>query len=381
MIQFFGHGIDFHAQGRGGFIDQVDRLIRQEAVTDIAVGQLGGGEEDIAKVVSRWTGIPLQKMLRDEIKKLSEAEKELKKEVVGQDEAIGVIASAIRRSRAGISEEKKPIGSFLFVGPTGVGKTELAKTLSRFMFDHENALIRLDMSEYMEKHSVAKLIGSPPGYIGHEDGGQLTEKIRRHPYSVVLFDEIEKAHPDIFNMLLQILDDGRLTDSKGRMVNFKNTIIIMTSNLGNEVIKKYTIGFTAGEENAQSKFREEEMKDKIDKILKDHFKLEFLNRIDEIVLFKSLSKESLERIVDLELEKVASRLGNQDITINVSAKVKKMLAEKGYDPTYGARPLKRIIQTLVLDELASEIIAGKVSRGDKVKLEVGEKDKIVMKVA
>ncbi len=339
------------------------------------------GEEDIAKVVSRWTGIPLQKMLRDEIKKLSEAEKELKKEVVGQDEAIGVIASAIRRSRAGISEEKKPIGSFLFVGPTGVGKTELAKTLSRFMFDHENALIRLDMSEYMEKHSVAKLIGSPPGYIGHEDGGQLTEKIRRHPYSVVLFDEIEKAHPDIFNMLLQILDDGRLTDSKGRMVNFKNTIIIMTSNLGNEVIKKYTIGFTAGEENAQSKFREEEMKDKIDKILKDHFKLEFLNRIDEIVLFKSLSKESLERIVDLELEKVASRLGNQDITINVSAKVKKMLAEKGYDPTYGARPLKRIIQTLVLDELASEIIAGKVSRGDKVKLEVGEKDKIVMKVA
>lgn len=320
-------------------------------------------------------------MLRDEIKKLSEAEKELKKEVVGQDEAIGVIASAIRRSRAGISEEKKPIGSFLFVGPTGVGKTELAKTLSRFMFDHENALIRLDMSEYMEKHSVAKLIGSPPGYIGHEDGGQLTEKIRRHPYSVVLFDEIEKAHPDIFNMLLQILDDGRLTDSKGRMVNFKNTIIIMTSNLGNEVIKKYTIGFTAGEENAQSKFREEEMKDKIDKILKDHFKLEFLNRIDEIVLFKSLSKESLERIVDLELEKVASRLGNQDITINVSAKVKKMLAEKGYDPTYGARPLKRIIQTLVLDELASEIIAGKVSRGDKVKLEVGEKDKIVMKVA
>lgn len=339
------------------------------------------GEEDIAKVVARWTGIPVQKMLRDEIKKLSEAEGELKKEVIGQDEAIKVVANAIRRSRAGINEEKKPIGSFLFVGPTGVGKTELAKALARFMFDHENALIRLDMSEYMEKHSVAKLIGSPPGYIGHEEGGQLTEKIRRHPYSVVLFDEIEKAHPDLFNMLLQILDDGRLTDSKGRIVNFKNTIIIMTSNLGNEIIKKYTIGFSAGDDAQQRELRQEEMREKIDKILRDNFKLEFLNRIDEIVVFKSLSKPALERIVDLELDKVASRLGNQDITLNVSAKAKKMLAEKGYDPTYGARPLKRIIQNLILDELAGEIIAGKVNRGDKVRLEIGEKDKIIMKVA
>jgi len=236
------------------------------------------------------------------------------------------------------------------------------------------------MSEYMEKHSVAKLIGSPPGYIGHEDGGQLTDRVRRHPYSVVLFDEIEKAHPDTFNMLLQILDDGRLTDSKGRTINFKNTIIIMTSNLGNEVIKQYTIGFNAGETENKKDWRQDEMKEKIDKILREHFKLEFLNRIDEIVLFKSLSKDALENIVDLELAKVENRLHNKNITLKISAKVKKMLAEKGYDPTYGARPLKRIIQTLLLDELALEIIEGKIKEGDKVKIELGTTEELAISV-
>ncbi len=338
-------------------------------------------EEDIAKVIARWTGIPVNKMLQDEIKKLSDAEIELNKEVVGQEEAIQAIANALRRSRAGINEEKKPIGSFLFVGPTGVGKTELAKALAHFMFDDEKALIRLDMSEFMEKHSVAKLIGSPPGYIGHDDGGQLTDKVRRHPYSVVLFDEIEKANPDMFNILLQILDDGRLTDSKGRTVNFKNTIIIMTSNLGNEIIKQYSIGF-ADESNKQdlAKMQTTEMKEKIDKILKNHFKLEFLNRIDEIVLFRSLTPTALEKIVDLELAKVAKRLHNKNIILRISPKVKKLLAEKGYDITYGARPLKRIIQTMILDELALEIIEGKVKDGDKVKIELNDKEKVTISV-
>lgn len=338
-------------------------------------------EEDIAKVVARWTGIPVFKMLEGEIKKLSKIENALKKRVVGQDEAIKCISNALRRSRAGISEEKKPIGSFLFVGPTGVGKTELAKTLAEFMFNDENALIRLDMSEYMEKHSVAKIIGSPPGYIGHDEAGQLTEKVRRKPYSVVLFDEIEKAHPDMFNVLLQILDDGRITDSKGRTINFKNTIIIMTSNIGNEVIKQYSIGFSGGDDNkTNEEIREDEMREKIDKILKDHFKLEFLNRIDEIVLFKSLSKETLSKIVDLELEKVEKRLKNKDITIKINNKVKKMLAEKGYDTTFGARPLKRIIQNIILDELAMDIIEGKIKQGDKVTIDLGLKNEVIMKM-
>ncbi len=338
-------------------------------------------EEDIAKVVSRWTGIPVAKMLESEIKKLAKAEEELKIRVIGQDEAIKSVANAIRRSRAGIAEEKKPIGSFMFVGPTGVGKTELAKGLAEFMFNDESALLRLDMSEFMEKHSVAKIIGSPPGYVGYDEGGQLTEKVRRRPYSVILFDEIEKAHPEIFNILLQILDDGRLTDSKGRMVNFKNTIIIMTSNLGNEVIKEYSIGFADTSDSVQAGLdRSDEMKEKIDRILKDHFKLEFLNRLDEIVIFKSLNKEVLSQIVDLELIKVEKRLKNKDITIKIASKVKKMLAEKGYDLTFGARPLKRIIQNMILDELALEIIEGKIKGGDKVEIDLGIKDKILMTV-
>lgn len=339
-------------------------------------------EEDIAKVVSRWTGIPVSKMMESEIKKLAQAETELKKQVVGQDEAIHSVSNALRRSRAGISEEKKPIGSFLFVGPTGVGKTELAKSLASFMFNDETSLIRLDMSEFMEKHSVAKMIGSPPGYVGHDEGGQLTEKIRRRPYSVILFDEIEKANPEVFNILLQILDDGRLTDAKGRVVNFKNTIIIMTSNLGNEVIREYSIGFADGEsEKEKNEIRQNEMKEKIDKILKDNFKLEFLNRIDEIVIFKSLDKNSLAKIVDLELAKVVQRLKNKEIQLKIENKAKKMLAEKGYDVTFGARPLKRIIQNLILDELAMRIIEGTVKEGDKVIIDIGIKDKIEMTVS
>jgi len=338
-------------------------------------------EEDIARVVARWTGIPVFKMLEGEIAKLAKAEKELSKRVVGQEEAIKSVANALRRSRAGISEEKKPIGSFLFVGPTGVGKTELAKALAEFMFNDEQALVRLDMSEFMEKHSVAKMIGSPPGYIGHEEGGQLTEKVRRRPYSVILFDEIEKAHPEVFNILLQILDDGRMTDAKGRVVNFKNIIIIMTSNIGNEVIKQYSIGFSDGSDIKQAdEMRQDEMKEKIDKILKDHFKLEFLNRIDETVLFKSLTPDALTKIVDLELAKVEIRLKNKDISLKVSSKAKKMLAKKGFDITFGARPLKRIIQNLILDELALDIIEGKVKEGDKVTIDLGLKDKVEMKV-
>jgi ATP-dependent Clp protease ATP-binding subunit ClpB len=373
------------AQIKYGLIPELDNKINKLQAELLKIQKKGQrilkeevDEEDIAKVVARWTGIPVNRMLQDEIHKLSEAETALNKEVIGQEEAIKAVANALRRSRAGINEEKKPIGSFLFVGPTGVGKTELAKALANFIFDDEKALIRLDMSEFMEKHSVAKLIGSPPGYIGYDEGGQLTDRVRRHPYSVVLFDEIEKAHPDMFNVLLQILDDGRLTDSKGRVINFKNTIIIMTSNLGNEIIKQYSIGFSDMSDKAQaSRIRHEEMQEKIDKILKNHFKLEFLNRIDEVVLFHSLTPTALERIVELELMKVEKRLGNKNIRLKISPKIKKLLAEKGYDITYGARPLKRIIQTMILDELALEIIEGKIQEGDKVKIDLSDKERVV----
>ena len=386
IIEIHGDDLAQVAEIRYSKIPQLQNLIKKYENNLINIQKNGQrilkeeiSEEDIAKVISRWTGIPVFKMLESEIKKLAKAEEELGNRVKGQEQAIKAVANALRRSRAGISEEQKPIGTFLFVGPTGVGKTELAKALAEFMFNDDNALIRLDMSEYMERHSVAKIIGSPPGYVGYDEGGQLTEKVRRRPYSVMLFDEIEKAHPEIYNILLQILDNGRLTDSKGRTVNFKNTIIIMTSNLGNEVIKQFSIGFTNSEEDTKpGQARDDEMHDKINEILKNHFKLEFLNRIDEIVVFKNLSKDTLCQIVDLELLKVEKRLKDKNISIKIGPKVKKILAEKGYDTTFGARPLKRIIQTMILDKLALDLIEGKVNEGDKVNIDIGVKDNIVM---
>lgn len=382
IIQRRGDDLTEVARIRYGEIPELEKEVKKEEAKLIKIQKKGQhilkeeiDAEDVAKVVARWTGVPVNKMLESEIKKLEKAEVELKKQVVGQDEAIVSVSNALRRSRAGINEEQKPIGSFMFVGPTGVGKTELAKALAKFMFNDENSLLRLDMSEFMEKHSVARLIGSPPGYIAHDEGGQLTEKVRRRPYSVILFDEVEKAHPEVFNILLQILDEGHMTDSKGRKVNFKNTIIIMTSNLGNEVIKEYSIGFKEADADArEGEGRDKEMKEKIDKILKDFFKLEFLNRIDEIVLFKSLDTKTLAKIVELELRKVETRLNNKNISIKISQKVKKLLAEKGFDITFGARPLKRLIQTMILDELAMNIITGNVKEGDKVNIDVTEKN-------
>jgi len=327
--------------------------------------------EDIAKVISRWTGIPVTKLLEEEAKKLERMEEELHKRIVDQDEAIKAIANAIRRARAGISEEKRPLGSFLFLGPTGVGKTETAKALAEFLFNDENAMIRLDMSEYMEEHSVAKMIGSPPGYVGYEEGGQLTEKIRRRPYSIVLLDEIEKAHPKVFNLLLQILEDGRLTDTKGRVASFKNAILIMTSNIGTEVISRETpLGFFV---EGEKKVKMGKIRESVISVLKEHFRPEFLNRIDEIIIFNYLSKEDMKKIVELELEKVKKRLLQREIEIEIGDSVKDYLTERGFDPNLGARPLKRIIQKEILDPLALEIVSGKVKEGDKVKIDFKER--------
>ena len=331
------------------------------------------GPEDVAKVVSRWTGIPVFKMLEEEISKLSHTEEELKKRVIGQDEAIAIVSNAIRRSRAGISEENKPIGSFMFLGPTGVGKTELALALAEFMFNTEDAIVRLDMSEYMEKHTVSKIIGSPPGYVGYEEGGQLTEIIRRRPYSVILFDEIEKAHPEVFNILLQILDRGRLTDAKGRLVNFKNTIIVLTSNVGSEFLQQMAeFGFTHSGEAKKKK--QEETKTRILDALKQQFRPEFLNRLDEIIVFNGLGIEEVRQIVDLQIAIVEERLKSKKIKINVSEVARNLLAEKGFDPDYGVRPLKRKIQQLVLDPLAKMIVDGKIKDKDKVKIDVKGKE-------
>lgn len=314
------------------------------------------------------------------MQKLAHTEDVLSKRIIGQKEAIKAVSNAIRRSRAGVTDEKKPIGSFIFMGPTGVGKTELAKALAEFMFNNENAIVRLDMSEFMEKHSVAKIIGSPPGYVGYEEGGQLTEQIRRRPYSVVLFDEIEKAHPDVFNMLLQILDDGRLTDAKGRTADFKNTLIIMTSNLG-EWAHSAEIGFhqennkTAEQQNNHielAKSEIEEAERKAMKALKENFRPEFLNRVDEIIIFHPLMRADLEKIVDLQLTKVKDRLEKRNIKIHIADKAKKLIIKKGFDPVYGARPLKRAIQNVILDELALQIIEGKIKEGDKVMVEAGK---------
>lgn len=327
-------------------------------------------EEDIATVVSRWTNIPVSKMLESEMKKLARMEDDISKRVVGQTEAIIAVSNALRRSRAGIGEEHRPIGSFIFLGPTGVGKTELARALAEFMFNDESAMIRLDMSEYMEKHAVSKIIGSPPGYVGYEEGGQLTELVRRKPYSVLLFDEIEKAHPDTFNLLLQILDEGHITDAKGRKVNFKNTIIIMTSNIGSDLILNSSstsgsMGFDI--EHDEEKNSDNEIRETVMGLLKDHFRPEFLNRIDETIVFHALKPEDMEAIVQIQLDRVALRLKTQrHIDLIVSKEARQLIAKLGYDPLYGARPVKRVIQTQILDPLALKIVSGEIKEGKSV---------------
>ncbi|HAT68305.1 MAG TPA: type VI secretion system ATPase TssH [Candidatus Yonathbacteria bacterium] len=321
-------------------------------------------EQDIAEVVARWTGIPVTKMLEEEAGKLAHMDKELEGRVVGQKDAIQKVADAVKRSRAGIADPNRPIGSFLFLGPTGVGKTELSKALAQFMFNDDKSLIRVDMSEYMEKHSVSKMIGSPPGYVGHEESGSLTETVRHRPYSVLLFDEIEKAHPEVFNILLQVLDNGHLTDSKGRVVNFKNTVIILTSNIGSEYIDKMqAIGFGSHESDKADYV---DAKERVMGSLKDFFRPEFLNRLDEIIIFDILSPEVIQEIVKLQVEIVKKRLADKEITLNVSAEVLEYLAEKGYDPHYGARPLKRLIQNKILTPVASFMIAQGMLKGGRV---------------
>ena len=326
------------------------------------------GSDDVAKIVSGWTGVPVVKLTEEESHKLMHLEEELHKRVIGQNEAVSAISKAIRRARAGLKDPGRPIGSFIFVGPTGVGKTELSKALAAAMFGDERLMIRLDMSEYMEKHSVSKLIGAPPGYVGFDDAaGQLTEKIRRKPYSVVLFDEIEKAHPDVFNVLLQILDDGRLTDSKVRVVSFKNTVIIMTSNVGAGNVNKMTrLGFSASEDSDEY----EKMKDSITEELKTQFKPEFLNRVDDIIIFHKLTREDAAKICDLFLATLAERLKGRGIEVNVSNAAKDKLIEEGYDEVYGARPLKRVIQRRIEDALSEEILMNRVSNGQKVNIDV-----------
>ncbi|MBI5134631.1 ATP-dependent chaperone ClpB [Candidatus Uhrbacteria bacterium] len=337
---------------------EVGRRMLKEEVT----------EEDVASVVANWTGIPVLRLMQTEQEKLQNVEEELHKRVIGQGEAVEGIANALRRARTGLSEEKRPWGSFLFLGPTGVGKTELAKTLAEYLFNDENALVRMDMSEYMERHAVSRLVGSPPGYIGHDEGGQLTEKIRRRPYSVILFDEIEKAHPDVFNTLLQILDDGRLTDGKGRVVNFKNTIIILTSNLGNAMIKKYSIGFEdePKTEETQSTKRKEEVRSKIMGVLSETFRPEFLNRLDEIIIFEPLVRAQMKQIVDLQLKRVFDRLHRQDKELIVKDGAKTYLANHGYDEQFGARPLKRLIEHAMVNPIAQLLLTEKGRKAKKI---------------
>ncbi|MGH6826459.1 ATP-dependent chaperone ClpB [Methyloceanibacter sp.] len=320
----------------------------------------------IAQVVSRWTGIPVDKMLEGERDKLLRMEEEIIKRVVGQSEAVTAVSTAVRRSRAGLQDPNRPIGSFMFLGPTGVGKTELAKALAEFMFDDEHAMIRIDMSEYMEKHSVARLIGAPPGYVGYEEGGALTEAVRRRPYQVILFDEIEKAHPDVFNVLLQVLDDGRLTDGQGRTVDFRNTLIIMTSNLGSE----YLVNQPEGEDS-------DAVRDQVMAVVRAHFRPEFLNRVDEIILFHRLKREQMTRIVDIQMRRLAKLLADRKLTIELDDKAKEWLGQKGYDPAYGARPLKRVIQKYVQDPLAEMILQGKIHEGENVKITADQNGLVV----
>jgi ATP-dependent Clp protease ATP-binding subunit ClpB len=347
------------AELRYGTIPELEKQIAEEQAR-LADLQKDGvflkeevSEEDVAEVVAKWTGVPVSKMLEGEMQKLIKMEENLSRRVIGQEEALEAVANAVRRARAGLQDPNRPIGSFIFLGPTGVGKTETAKALAEFMFDDERAMVRLDMSEYMEKHAVARMIGAPPGYVGYDEGGQLTEAVRRRPYSVVLFDEIEKAHPDVFNVLLQILDDGRLTDSKGRVVDFKNTVLIMTSNLGSREIQSAALVDTP-------------IKDMVMDVLRSHFKPEFLNRIDDIVVFTQLAREQISQIIEVQLEKLRKNLADRGIEIVLEDSAKEILVEEGYDPAFGARPLKRAIQTLVQNPLAVKLLNGEIRSGQTI---------------
>ncbi|MBV9070809.1 MAG: AAA family ATPase, partial [Acidobacteria bacterium] len=350
------------AELRYGAIPQLQREIDAANAQLVEMQQHGAllreevTEEDIAEIVSRWTGVPVTKMLESEVQKLVRMEDNLRRRVVGQEEAVTAVANAVRRSRAGLKDPQRPIGSFIFMGPTGVGKTELARALAEFLFDDENAMVRIDMSEYMERHAVARLIGAPPGYVGYEEGGQLTEAIRRRPYAVVLFDEIEKAHPEVFNVFLQILDDGRLTDSKGRVVDFKNTVIIMTSNVGSQYIH----------EASKGELGEEEMRKRVEEELHRHFRPEFLNRIDDVIVFHSLDLAQIKQIIGIQLRSLAKRIEERGLTIEISDAAKELLASEGYDPAFGARPLKRALQRFIIDPLAIRLLEGVFKPGDIV---------------
>jgi len=363
------------AELRYGALPQINRDL-EAASARLAEMQQGGAllreevtDEDIAEIVSKWTGVPVTRMLESEIQKLVKMEDNLKLRVIGQEEAITAVSSAVRRSRAGLKDPNRPIGSFIFMGPTGVGKTELARALAEFLFDDENAMVRIDMSEYMERHSVSRLIGAPPGYVGYEEGGQLTEAIRRRPYAVVLFDEIEKAHPEVFNVMLQILDDGRLTDSKGREVNFKNTVIIMTSNVGAQYIFDY-------QKSMQTPQQEAEMERQVEEELHKHFRPEFLNRIDDVIIFHALDMQHIKRIIEIQLRRLAKMIGDRGLSIEISDRAKELLAKEGYDPAFGARPLKRALQKEIIDPLAMMLLEGKVKSGDVVFVNAGEKGKV-----
>jgi len=321
--------------------------------------------EDVAEVVSNWTGIPLSRMMESDVQKLIHMEERLKMRVIGQEEGIAAVSAALRRARSGLQDPNRPIGSFIFLGPTGVGKTELARALAEFMFDNEQAMIRIDMSEYMEKHAVARLIGAPPGYVGYDEGGHLTEAVRRKPYSVLLFDEIEKAHPDVFNILLQILDDGRLTDGHGRTVGFKNTVVIMTSNVGSQWIQDPSL-------------TDEEKKNRLMEALRATFKPEFLNRIDDTIMFSALKLEDIYKIVDIQIALIDKRLNERKLSLELTEEAKKYIAGQGYSPVYGARPLKRSLQKLILDPLAMEILVGKFSEGDKIAAGLSKKGEITL---